>query len=309
MKAYNYSIIIPHKNIFDLLQRCLSSIPERDDTEIIIIDDNSAPEKTDFDNFPGKNRKNTEIIFSKKGGGAGFARNIGLSRATGKWLLFADADDYFNGCLDEILNDYIDDNTADMIFFRNGNIDGKTGKPLSRTKWLNDFMDIYFRNPGKGEILLKYLFVVPWAKLIKRNIITFNAIQFDETIINNDISFSCLCGFHSRIIKADKREMYCHVYRENSLSQSADNPDTLMDSVYVHAKSLLFYKNINMGIHLHKVQKKIYNDLMSLRLASRRHYINAKKMLLNMGFTKFQILAGIIRAFIRRNNNKGIISC
>lgn len=41
----NYSIIIPHKNISSLLRRCLDSIPERDDLEIIVVDDNSN-EKT-----------------------------------------------------------------------------------------------------------------------------------------------------------------------------------------------------------------------------------------------------------------------
>lgn len=36
-----YSIIIPHHNIPDLLQRCLSSIPQRNDLQVIVIDDKS----------------------------------------------------------------------------------------------------------------------------------------------------------------------------------------------------------------------------------------------------------------------------
>ena len=36
----NYSIIIPHHNTPDLLQRLLHSIPQRDDLEVIIVDDN-----------------------------------------------------------------------------------------------------------------------------------------------------------------------------------------------------------------------------------------------------------------------------
>ena len=38
-----FSIIIPHKNIPSLLQRCLDSIPKRDDVQIIVVDDNSNP--------------------------------------------------------------------------------------------------------------------------------------------------------------------------------------------------------------------------------------------------------------------------
>ena len=89
----NYSIIIPHKNIPDLLKRCLDSIPRRNDVQIIVVDDNSDPEKVDFSNFPGVGEKCVEVYFTKEGKGAGFARNVGLKYAIGKWVLFADADD------------------------------------------------------------------------------------------------------------------------------------------------------------------------------------------------------------------------
>lgn len=46
MDEINYSIIIPHKNIPHLLQRCLKSIPRRKDVQIIIVDDNSDPENS-----------------------------------------------------------------------------------------------------------------------------------------------------------------------------------------------------------------------------------------------------------------------
>lgn len=49
----NYSIIIPHKNIPDLLQRCLNSIPRRTDIQIIVVDDNSDPKKLILNIFQG----------------------------------------------------------------------------------------------------------------------------------------------------------------------------------------------------------------------------------------------------------------
>ena len=91
----NYSIIIPHKNIPYLLQRCIDSIPYRDDVQIIVIDDNSDPTIVDFSNFPGCNRPQVEIYFTKDGRGAGYARNVGLQHVKEKWVLFADADDLF----------------------------------------------------------------------------------------------------------------------------------------------------------------------------------------------------------------------
>ena len=66
-----------HKNIPNLLQRCLDSIPNREDVQIIVVDDNSDPNIVDFDKFPGLNRSNVEVIFTKEGKGAGYARNTG----------------------------------------------------------------------------------------------------------------------------------------------------------------------------------------------------------------------------------------
>lgn len=73
--SLNYSLIIPHKNIPNLLKRCLDSIPQRDDMEIILVDDNSDPNIVDFEHFPGKTRQGVRLIFDKQGGGAGRARN------------------------------------------------------------------------------------------------------------------------------------------------------------------------------------------------------------------------------------------
>jgi glycosyltransferase involved in cell wall biosynthesis len=47
----NYTIIIPHKNIPHLLQRCLDSIPRRNDLQIIVVDDNSDEDIVDFCGF------------------------------------------------------------------------------------------------------------------------------------------------------------------------------------------------------------------------------------------------------------------
>ena len=105
---YNYAIIIPHKNCPDLLQRALDSIPEKDDIQVIIVDDNSDATKVDFENFPGLGRKNTIVVFDKSGKGAGRARNIGLSKIENntKWILFLDADDFFSYRIEEILEKY-----------------------------------------------------------------------------------------------------------------------------------------------------------------------------------------------------------
>lgn len=58
----NFTIIIPHFNTPTLLLRLIKSIPERNDLELIIVDDNSDPTVVDFDNFPDADRKQVTII-------------------------------------------------------------------------------------------------------------------------------------------------------------------------------------------------------------------------------------------------------
>ena len=58
----NYSVIIPHKNIPKLLQRCLDSIPVRDDLQVIVVDDNSDLDVVDFSHFPKWSGVNYDFI-------------------------------------------------------------------------------------------------------------------------------------------------------------------------------------------------------------------------------------------------------
>ena len=124
-----YSIIIPHKDIPCLLQRCLDFIPSRDDVQIIVADDDSSPDVVDFAHFPGSDRTDVEILFTKEGRGAGYARNCGLARAKGRWLVFADADDFFLPGFLNVLDTYRNTD-YDLITFRAETVDSDTLAPV-----------------------------------------------------------------------------------------------------------------------------------------------------------------------------------
>ena len=66
-----------------------------EDIQVIVVDDNSPDADTYLEKYPELSRPYLEFIRTTKGGGAGYARNIGLDHAKGEWLLFADADDFY----------------------------------------------------------------------------------------------------------------------------------------------------------------------------------------------------------------------
>ena len=116
MKAL--SIIIPHYNTPKLLCKLLDSIPNIPQIEVLVIDDNSNYDITYYKQCKMKYEKRNVTFYendpNKKG--AGNARNIGLTYAKGKWLLFADADDFFLQDFWSIIKQFINDE-ADIIYF------------------------------------------------------------------------------------------------------------------------------------------------------------------------------------------------
>ena len=290
MNKIYYTIIIPHKNIPDLLQRCLDSIPIRDDLQIIVVDDNSDTDKVDFKNFPGNDRKDVEIIFSKEGKGGGYARNIGLSKAKGTWLLFADADDYFNYCINNILDEYLNSD-ADIIYFKGNCLTNNTYLPGKRTKHLNAFIDLCQQNPQKGEIKLRYLFGEPWCKMIKRNLVETKHIRFDETSIHNDTTFSYLTGHYANKVQIDNRAIYCVTIRENSVSVSISDSKKI-ERIAVFSRSSIFFKkhNVNIKEYRHFIQ------LIRILLKDKKLYDKSINSLHKLGYTNISIFMGCVEA-------------
>lgn len=231
----NYSIIIPHKNIPDLLQRCLDSIPIRDDLETIIVDDNSDSSIVNFDNFPGKNRPNTEIILSKRKGGAGHARNLGLKHARGKWILFADADDYYEKGLSAFLDSNINAN-KDCIYFSVSSVNSNTMEKANRDFLYDDYIKKYNPNIPHSEDWILYNKWEPWNKMISHDFLLKEKIIFDETSKCNDMTFSLLVSLYASKIKICKDHLYCVTYSEQSMTQSISSLRELHDCLTAFKK-------------------------------------------------------------------------
>lgn len=238
----NFSIIIPHHNIPKLLKRCLASIPQRDDLEVIVVDDNSDPQIVDFDNFPGKERADVTILHNEGKKWAGTARNRGIEAASGRWLIFADADDFFNFCLSDMLDKYAESD-ADIVFFKANSLDGETyctsSKTERRVRHINKYFKKYLAGDKMGETLLRYAWGEPWAKMYRREMVESHGIRFDETPIHEDTIFTYTAGYFAQKIEADPHCIYCVTYRPGSLSTTVSE-EKLLARVEVFARKRRF---------------------------------------------------------------------
>ena len=165
-----FSIIIPHKEIPDLLMRCLQSIPVSEDIQVIVVDDNSADADTYLERYPELSRPYLEFIRTTKG--------VGLDHAKGKWILFADSDDFFVEDMYDIICSYVDSET-DVIYFKSNSVlSADINREAKRNAHVNKIINQYLIDGDEWPIRAQMY--VPWGKMVKRDVMVKHDIRFDE---------------------------------------------------------------------------------------------------------------------------------
>ncbi len=234
-----YTIIIPHYNTPLLLKRCCMSIPEREDIQVVIIDDCSPDAKKYLQEYSYLKRKNVEFYINDTNKGGGYARNIGLKFAKGRWLLFADADDYFVNGFEKILDEYYN-SEADIIYFNiesvySDNIQQKANRNMGKELLFNNFKKTNDSSP------FRYLYCEPWAKLIKHHFVNNNNLKFDETKVANDYYFSVTTGCLANKIDIIDKKIYVLTLRKGSVSaEFGDTLEKILTRLWVYTRVQLF---------------------------------------------------------------------
>lgn len=236
------SIIIPHYNSPQYLRTLLLSIPDIPDIQVIVVDDKSTIYREEYDQLREESAgKNIEFYDNDEVKSAGTCRNIGLRHAVGKWLLFADADDYFTENFYDVLRSYINSD-YDIVFFPPTSIVMGTEEVSDRHLVMATTIYNYCKNPDwKNALALRYRVVAPWSKLIRRSMLLENEIWFEETIAANDVMFSVKCGYAAQKIAIDTHIIYCITKHKGSLTAQLSE-DVLDARMQVFLRHFLFLK-------------------------------------------------------------------
>lgn len=180
------SIIIPVYKVEQGINRCIESVLKQSykDWELLLIDDGS-PDKSGIICNEYATKDNRIKVFHKENGGVSSARNMGLDRAKGDWIVFIDGDD-------TITSDYLklieENSTHDLIVF---------GMATDK-----------FTPEGKLHHTSSTL--IP-EKYIQQ----FGKLQEDYSLINKSLNMesSCCKGFRRSIIEQNSlrfnNEMIC----------------------------------------------------------------------------------------------------
>lgn len=172
-----FSIIIPAYNVADYLENCVESILKQtyDNYEIIIVDDGSTDETGKVADELLKQSKLINVVHQSNGG-ASKARNTGMKRATGDYILFLDGDDFWSDShfLKQIVSELTIKLVDVIIFGYSYYYDNEIKEsPISRLKDL-------------GEATNYGLFNGPnWNKCISKKLIN-KGLSFPEDLVSED---------------------------------------------------------------------------------------------------------------------------
>lgn len=222
------SIIIPIYNtsIRDL-RRCFTSITEPADGEweVILIDDGSEQRVGQFCQAYAETHPMFRY-FHKKNGGASSARNLGIEKATGRYITFLDADDIL---LSRAISTALLKEGHDLILF-----DMQLRQGRNQILW--KALELPEGPVTRQDVLRRYLTCPnlngPVAKLFRTKVLREAQLQFDENFITGeDWVFGSSFATHAREIHYCATPAYLY-YRDSSNAQSRliKAPDAMIDN-------------------------------------------------------------------------------
>ena len=110
------SIIVPIYKVEKFLPKCIDSILEQtySEFELILVDDGSPDYCPQIcDEYAQKD--NRIIVIHQKNSGVSVARNIGLKKASGKYIGFVDPDDFVAPEMFEKMVQVMDDSNVELV--------------------------------------------------------------------------------------------------------------------------------------------------------------------------------------------------
>ncbi len=177
------SLIIPVYNAAHFLPNCLDIVfAEEGSIEVIAVDDASTDDSTSVLDDYAHRFSNLTIVRFPRNRGVSAARNAGIERARGDYLMFCDPDDSFVPGALEYVQKLVSssDNSPDVVFFKHKSV----SEQLASIEPNYDAPVQRFNMKDEKEALVCFprLFTLLWAwnGAFKRSVV--GSFRFDETL-------------------------------------------------------------------------------------------------------------------------------
>lgn len=256
------TIVVPNYNNGKFIMRCIESITEYqgDKVEIIIIDDGSQDiSKSILDKI--KDSRVSVVYQSNQG--VAVARNQGIKRSTGQYIMFIDADDYYLPCSIEKIIEYLSINiTHDLVVFNvYKSLDNRSQGEIWNEKYIKEL-----KKSEKVGKLIELLYKSdqlnsPCNKIYNTEIIKQNGVMFPKNVkTGEDGIYNIAYGINCNNLSVIDEVFYSYQYGMGEYTSEKINApcDRIMHLEekyklrYKYLEEYLIKKKINL-----RVEKKL----------------------------------------------------
>ncbi len=255
------SIIIPVYNTAEYLTQCLESVTSQTyrNIEIILVNDGSTDDSLSI--CQAYASRDPQIkVYSRENAGQGSARNFGISKCSGKYLMFVDSDDWVD---EEIVQKLCDDIR----------ISGSNIAVCNYNKTYRDQFDRWYKVEEKiapgcsidlemDKSLLNQISTFPVCKLIKKEIFNRYALRFPDHFFEDVAMMPILLVLARRISFIDDA-LYYYRIRSGSTSNSDQKLD---DRIRCMSSMVDFFRKYGAYEAYEQQLKRIIEQRMQINL-------------------------------------------
>ncbi len=258
------SVVVPVYNASPFLGQCLDSILEQtlQEIEIICVDDGSTDDSPNIlKEYSDRDGRIT--LVRQQNLYAGAARNRGMRMASGKFIIFWDADDFFEpDCLKEMYNK-AEKTEADIVICECIAYDNEEQQDVDCYMSINDHYlpnkNIFSREDMPDDIFQTFTGCL-WDKLFRLDFVKRNYLKFQDIRTAEDIPFAYMAlALADRITTVRKNYIHYRKYVENSLESTKKDSwnSTLLayDAVYKDLKKRGLLEQLQRSIDRSAVQR------------------------------------------------------
>lgn len=259
------SIIIPVYNTpREALKKCFDSISVADNIsyEALVVDDGSTNDAGLFCQDYQKNNPNF-VYYYRQNQGVSAARNFGIEKAAGRYIMFVDSDDGINS---QFLEKRHFEENWDVIFFDHELIEEKRntrqnllgGNGQSRALTIEECVSLGCENRLNTV----------WAKLFRREFLQSNRIRFDESmVVAEDAKFAFAAVTAGRMFQYINSPIYWYYYSyDHGNRRLMQNAKRILENLlHLYAYRVEKIDEIQAGL--------CYNDTVSQKAVAASHLI------------------------------------
>lgn len=215
------SVIIPIYNVEKYIKDCIESVIYQtyNDLEIILVDDGSP------DNCPQICDQYAKIdqriiVIHKKNGGLSDARNVGIRKSTGEYVIFLDGDDLWDD--KEAMNKLVKRvqlTKPDVLNYTYKKFYDGTEKYQSYVKKIESMSEKYKKKEIQLDFLTRQGLYIASAcnKMIRRKLFADYPLYFEEGVFSEDIEWCARILIYASTFDFIYEDFYCYRQRENSI--------------------------------------------------------------------------------------------